>query len=185
MGLQACGGEWVVEMLIAERRASSSSKDPPEVLQFGPRPDEIAARRFSASLFGLHPQEVQRFLLEIGAALDHTRTALTNEVLRSRALERALQGARGTIEELQQQLGGAQAEERVPHGVDSTAGAASVQGAEIVAAARQAAEVILQNAQVAALDVLRSSRRAAETLRQITDLELAERSKREECVSRR
>src|SRR5262245_44635094 len=78
--------------------------------QMEPRPEEIATRRFSRRLFGIHPGEVRGTLLEIAAALDRSQSALAREILERRALERSLEAASTTIQELQQQVMTAKAE---------------------------------------------------------------------------
>jgi hypothetical protein len=151
--------------------------------QPGPRPDEIAAHRFSLTFLGAHPGEVRRSLLELGAALDRTRRALTRESLEVSALGKALEPAGREIEELRAELIAARAElaayRNRRFAVDgqflaaeesSRIGAAKARADEIAAAAAHTAKATMQAARTTALDVLRSARTAAQVVRRSADV---------------
>lgn len=150
-----------------------------------PRPDEIARFRFPRKLFGAHPGEVQRVLLEIAATLDRTHAALAREVLERRTLEKSLEAASTTVQDLQQQLLAAKAEltacqdrERAltREFLDAKAEpsrsrpTADGQADELVRVAGQTANAILATARASALDVLRSARAAAQAITQSVDV---------------
>lgn len=80
-------------------------------------------------------------MLEFAAAVERSRAAHSHEILQHRELERALEDASSTIEELQQQLRAAKAE-----------------------------LMTMETASMAALDVLRSARGAAQTIRRSIDV---------------
>jgi hypothetical protein len=109
--------------------------------RISPRPDEIATRRFSRKLWGAHPRQVQRELLELAAALERSRAAQAREMLEQHALEKSVQATSAAIQDLQQQLSAARGE-----------------------------LMILQTAGAAALDVLRAARMAAQALRRSVDV---------------
>lgn len=151
----------------------------------GPRPEELAMRRFSRRLWGVHPGEVRDALIEIAAALDRSQSALAREVLQRRALERSLETASATIQELQQQLIAAKAE--LSAGQDREGALArdllastqarspsrqvtEAQAEETLGIARQAANAIMETARAAALEVLRSARSAAHAVRRSVDI---------------
>jgi hypothetical protein len=105
-------------------------------LQPDPRPDEIATRRFSRTLWGPAPGEVRRELLAIAAALDRSRAEHTRELLGRRALEGSLEAASTMIQDLHRALRAAKAE-----------------------------LMLMEAAGAAALEVLRSARAAARAIR--------------------
>ncbi len=155
--------------------------------QIEPRPEEIAALRFSRRLFGVHPGEVRGALLEIAAALDRSQSVLAGEILERRALERSLEAASNTIQKLQQQLMAAQVEIRagqdrehalareVLGATEVHARSRQVNGAqvdEIMGVAREAASTIIETARMAALEVLRTARAAAQAISRSADAAL-------------
>lgn len=150
-----------------------------------PRPDEIARFRFSRKLFGAHPGEVQRVLLEIGATLDRTHVALAREVLERRTLQKSLEAASTTVQDLQQQLLAAKAElttcqdreraltrELLDAKAEPSRSRPTADGLadELIRVAGQTANTILATARASALDVLRSARAAAQTITQSVDV---------------
>jgi len=132
-------------------------------------------------LLGVHPGEVKGSLLELGAALDRARTALTRESLEIRALTKALDPAAREIEELRAQLIATQAmlsalqegtaERALPAAEESTltAEAAKARADEIAAAAEDTAKATMQTARATALELLRSARTVAQTARRLAD----------------
>ena len=164
----------------ADAVAAMMMADPnsPRQPQTGPRPDEIAALRFSWKFFGAHPGEVRRALSEVAAALDRTRAALAQQILENRTLERSLQSASTTIQDLRQELLATKSElsasrdrERAlerellaAEGSETT-----TRPDEIMEFAQQTASAIILTARTVSLEVLRSARRAARAVRQSVD----------------
>ncbi len=155
--------------------------------QMEPRPEEIATRRFSRKFFGVHPGEVRGALLEVAAALDRSQSALAHEISERRALERSLEAASVTIQELQQQVMTAKAELRAGQDREGALArellaatevrsrprqANGAQADEIMGFARQAANTIMENARTAALEVLRAARTAAQAISHPVDVVL-------------
>jgi len=154
------------------------------------RPDEIAARPFSRTLLGFHPQEVREFLQEVATALSRTFSDLHLAIQERNQLELSLRDATAKAEELEKQRAATHAqlaahqelESRVQRAVVDAEGvaaevtrAAQARADDTVAAADRAAADTRREAREAAAQILRDARALAEQTIRASEKAAAER----------